>query len=1036
MTSLVLLSTIMMGLFPGSPPGTGEPPALADAALRAVQMVDAHEGWAVGDDGLILHTIDGGKSWERQASGTQGSLRGLHFADPFHGFIVGREEGNFGLDSWGILLYTNDGGVKWNRIAYRETPGLFGIQFVDADHGFLLAEGSASQPSGLYQTGDGGQSWSMVQGEHRPAVLAAAFRDPQHGLLGGPHGLSLMNRGQLMPHTEPMLANRGVRAMKQIGSTIILAGERGLLLRSDNGGVSWHQALQNLSDSTARSWDFHALAMHGDRVWVAGRPGSVILHSWDAGKTWQVQPTGQTMPLHAIQFIDDQKGWAVGALGTVLATTDGGRTWNVQRRGGHRMAAMVVSANGQHLPVGTLALQGGDEGYLISTLQVGHTPWRHARRTHAEARLNEAVRKARGSQSELLTSFPLPAHLEECSQAEIATFWSQGQSAKPPSEEQGMALLEEQLVLALRIWRPDVVITDCPLTTARTGAAGALVAYVTKRACEKAGLADAYPEHFAKFDLKPWSPSKLYGRWEDSEEIKVVYDLENCRPMLLASANEVAAASRTILQPNYELPPEHEYFRLLWSAMEDAEQHTALMQGVQLERGGQARRLAVEFDQDAFESATKASGEMHDVYQRLRKMRQSPILAGALIQTIENMLANLDEERAGEALFALGQEFIDLGQWPQAKEVFIMMLDRYPAHRLALEAARWNALYSSSSLAKLRSESKQFSAPITYDFRPPPKPNRKNLPTDPTKLDVKDLGVKRPPLTVLQKRRDDLREWYKGGLCFGEVLSALSPNAKGDPRVQFGLHAAHRRLGEHAQAHLWYTQYVLHPAKGPWMDAALAELWLAKPQGPCPKPILSSTIASQPPYLDGLLDDPCWQKAKPMRLKDEQEKTSAAYRTEARMMHDAKFLYLAVECKHPANGHQVPPVVERERDQPVRGMDRISLLLDRDRSYGPYFQIQVDQRGCVREDAWGDLNWNPQCYVAVKGTETGWIAEVAIPWHELTSDPNQRETWTVNLVRILPGKGVQALYGPADVQPRPEGMTLLQFLDQPEEQEK
>src|SRR5579862_4894378 len=45
-----------------------EPRWPEDAALRAVQFVDGNEGWAVGDDGVILHTIDGGKNWEPQVS--------------------------------------------------------------------------------------------------------------------------------------------------------------------------------------------------------------------------------------------------------------------------------------------------------------------------------------------------------------------------------------------------------------------------------------------------------------------------------------------------------------------------------------------------------------------------------------------------------------------------------------------------------------------------------------------------------------------------------------------------------------------------------------------------------------------------------------------------------------------------------------------------------------------------------------------------------------------------------------------------------
>ncbi len=41
----------------------------ATATLYGVCFVDLQQGWAVGNGGVILHTADGGKTWERQASG-------------------------------------------------------------------------------------------------------------------------------------------------------------------------------------------------------------------------------------------------------------------------------------------------------------------------------------------------------------------------------------------------------------------------------------------------------------------------------------------------------------------------------------------------------------------------------------------------------------------------------------------------------------------------------------------------------------------------------------------------------------------------------------------------------------------------------------------------------------------------------------------------------------------------------------------------------------------------------------------------------
>ena len=72
-----------------------------------------------------------------------------------------------------------------------------------------------------------------------------------------------------------------------------------------------------------------------------------------------------------------------------------------------------------------------------------------------------------------------------------------------------------------------------------------------------------------------------------------------------------------------------------------------------------------------------------------------------------------------------------------------------------------------------------------------------------------------------------------------------------------------------------------------------------------------------------------------------------------------------------------------------------------------------------------------------QGITWPWQIEAAIPLVELTGDPvTLGKAWACNIVRIVPGRGVQALSLPADVQPRPEGMGLLIFTDNPSENKK
>ena len=89
----------------------------------------------------------------------------------------------------------------------------------------------------------------------------------------------------------------------------------------------------------------------GDRIILAGSPGSRVFTSTDGGRTWIDYPTGQTLPIRAIDFVDDDRGWAVGDLGLVMATRDGGRSWRRQQSGGARTAVLGIFCEPDDVPL-------------------------------------------------------------------------------------------------------------------------------------------------------------------------------------------------------------------------------------------------------------------------------------------------------------------------------------------------------------------------------------------------------------------------------------------------------------------------------------------------------------------------------------------------------------------------------------------------------------------------------------------------------------------------------------------------------------
>src|SRR5262249_55250285 len=149
---------------------------------------------------------------------------------------------------------------------------------------------------------------------------------------------------------------------------------------------------------------------------------------------------------------------AVGELGVILATSDGGKSWAIQRRGGERVAMLFVHAGAAGLPTETVALLGGEEGYLTAGLWVvGPDPFSAALpQATAGMRFAAAFRHAGGAAGESLWQFPLPTHAACAGKDEMFQGWNRLHDGRADRQ------LLRQLVLALRIWRPDVVVTDNP----------------------------------------------------------------------------------------------------------------------------------------------------------------------------------------------------------------------------------------------------------------------------------------------------------------------------------------------------------------------------------------------------------------------------------------------------------------------------------------------------------------------------------------------------------------------------------------------
>ena len=76
------------------------------ASFSDVFFVDAQHGWIVGSSATILHTNDGGTTWNQQPLPLDVELKKVRFIDPQIGWAVGEN---------GTVLKTTDGGQTWMK---------------------------------------------------------------------------------------------------------------------------------------------------------------------------------------------------------------------------------------------------------------------------------------------------------------------------------------------------------------------------------------------------------------------------------------------------------------------------------------------------------------------------------------------------------------------------------------------------------------------------------------------------------------------------------------------------------------------------------------------------------------------------------------------------------------------------------------------------------------------------------------------------------------------------------------------------------
>jgi len=326
--------------------------------LRSVYFIDVQRGWVVGDGGTILSTSNGGKTWDKQSSGSDAALRSIQMqmqTDALHGWVVGSD---------GTILVTSNGGKTWDKQSSGTGALLNSIQMqTDGSHGWVVGGGGI-----ILSTSNGGKTWDK-QSSGTGALLNSIRMqaDGQRGWVVGGGGTILFSSDggktwdKQSSGTGVLLNSIQMQADGQHGWVV---GDGGTILTTRDYGKTWDK------QSSGFIALLQSIQMQADsqRGWVVGG-GGTILSTSDGGKTWDKQSSGSAAAVFSIQMqADSQRGWVVGGDGTILSTSDGGKIWDKQISGSDAVLISIqIQADGQ------LGWVVGSDGTILSTRNGGKT---------------------------------------------------------------------------------------------------------------------------------------------------------------------------------------------------------------------------------------------------------------------------------------------------------------------------------------------------------------------------------------------------------------------------------------------------------------------------------------------------------------------------------------------------------------------------------------------------------------------------------------------------------------------------------------
>ena len=277
-----------------------------DANATELQHFDAtglivpseEEVWVIGSGQTLLHTRDGGNSWEKIATFPDANTSvTFHDISAYSAseFWISAEHGN--------VYHTRDSGLHWERM----DPEVFhnglvqGIRVINAATVYAVGQTADFSRGFVSRTTDGGQTWKDVilpDDDNDNLWIGVTSSDPDH---------------------------------------IVIYGCKGHYSVSEDGGKHWKNGRIDI-DGGVNGSDINDMIMLDAAHWWSAMDLDNIYLTDDGGEHWKKQESaGQNnMYLVGIDATDENRALIVGTAsnyppaGKILLTHDGGQHWSQQ----------------------------------------------------------------------------------------------------------------------------------------------------------------------------------------------------------------------------------------------------------------------------------------------------------------------------------------------------------------------------------------------------------------------------------------------------------------------------------------------------------------------------------------------------------------------------------------------------------------------------------------------------------------------------------------------------------------------------------